>query len=135
MLNLSADEQEQLSEYECRRHGDRAWLSYYTVPVMIDIWATFASELNQRDWNADDYVGAGLQWREYLGDVLEQTKPPLRTELEKAIQTIDRKFCAATEPDEQDLLGKFFRGDYLDAAWWRQRIPKSGPIRQHLERA
>ena len=55
--------------------------------------------------------------------------------LEQTLETIDAEFRAATEPDTDHLLAKYFRADHLDGAWWRQRVPKRGPIGEYLKRA
>jgi hypothetical protein len=133
-LDLSDQELSQLEEFERSREGDRKWLDFYTVEVMIDLWRSIAAEINQLNGNADDYAGAGLLWRKRLQEVLDATQPPLRTKLEAEIHAVDAEFRLATDEDVDQLLRNFLCVDDLDGWWWH-RIPRSGPIRHYLDAA
>jgi hypothetical protein len=124
-LDLPDAERQELDAYD-RARGGR------TFERMLGMWNQIATEINEVDWNVDDFTGVLCLWRDPLEDAVRDAPSTLSARLREEVERVDEQFRANTEPDDNEIVSVFFRvGD----RWWLRRNPRRGPLREYLDAA
>jgi len=116
--SLKPEEQTAISAVEAR-FSERA-RHPVTLDSLLAEWKQFVSEVEQ---------GYALFVYEYLNDLttrdlveelLDSVPKSLQKKIAISVQPLDARFKAATEPDDDSRLSRYFR---VRAKWWWRRIP------------
>ena len=106
------------------------WAQFVTADHLLSSWRRLAGEVATYEGTIDDYTN-DLCSRDGLALVLDRSPARLKVQLASSVSYWDDQFKAATDPDVQSLVGKFFRLDNHSGWWWR-RIPPTGPLADYL---
>jgi hypothetical protein len=112
-----------------------------SVAELVGSWAAHASRLHAEQylrpgedneaWTAHDYVAA-LIIRDFVERALRLLPRIVEDHAFTAVTKYDELLRSFTEPDGTGILQRF-APDEWNAAWWWQRLPQSGPVRQELD--
>lgn len=97
--------------------------------VSTDRWA---SSDDHRTWVAHDFV-ATLFMRDFLCDVIELLPAGLAAKLRAVVAPIDERFASVTDADDRGLAAMLASTDSDKTAWWWQRLPQAGLMREEFE--
>ncbi len=83
-------------------------------------------------WGAHDYLAA-LIMRGRLAEGISQMDPEVARSVAPAVAEIDRDFEGYCELDADGCVARIDGRSHSDQAWWWERIPKAGPVRDEIE--
>ena len=126
-MDLSPGEREIVAALEARFLR----LSYrdFTFTEFVAEWDAITIEF------ADDYEASidddtnDLCTRDILDDLLQAAPAGLREKLASHLTAADERFRQATVPDDERLIGLYFRHG---PGWWWRRRPARGPLATYL---
>jgi hypothetical protein len=101
---------------------------------MVDKVSTnrWAPSEDHRTWVAHDFV-ATLFMRDFLDDVIELLPADLAAKLRDVVAPIDETFTSVTDADDRGLAAMLGSTDSDKSAWWWQRLPQAGLMREEFE--
>lgn len=116
-----------------QRLHDDGWASHVTVGRLLQEWGQLAGEADHYELTIDDYTN-DVTARDAIELLLSWCSEDFGTWARPVVQEADQRFLERTAPDEEGVLGRYFRiGE--DAGWWWRRRPMSGPLGNYLSRA
>jgi hypothetical protein len=114
-----------------RLHGE-GWSSHVTVGRLFQEWAQLAGEVDDYELTVDDYTN-DLTARDAIELLLSWCSEQFLTWAKPVVDEADQRFVDRTAPDEEGVLGRYFRISE-DSGWWWRRRPVSGPLAEYLGR-
>jgi hypothetical protein len=100
-----------------------------TVPDLIGRWFRIVDDVAAGYDDVIDEYTNDLTVRGILEDFIQQAPSDLAERMRALLEPIDARFRAATRPDEQETVLRFYRAD--DGWWWR-RVPVEGELADYL---
>ena len=106
----------------------RAWWEHISK-LEADLSAT---PEDQSVWGAHDFVAA-LVVRDALAKGITRLEGELRQAVEPAVASVDQRFRAFTEPDEDGCIKRVDGRSSEGRGWWWARVPRQGPIHAEMQ--
>lgn len=116
-----------------QRLQDEGWAPHVEVGQLFQEWGQLAVTVDAYELTIDDYTN-DLTARDAITLVLSWCSEQFGTWAKPLVDEADQRFTHRTAPDEEAVLGRYFRiGE--DAGWWWRRRPVSGPLGDYLDGA
>jgi len=96
----------------------------------LKAWSDLAAEVDAYAATIDDYTNDVCS-RDYIAEFSAAASVEAQEYIAGAVAAADDRFRASTEPDDEGLVGQYFRIDRKDGWWWRRR-PTGGPLADYL---
>lgn len=91
-----------------------------TLDLLISSWEGLVKEVEEGHTSSVDEYTNDLTTRDLLEEVLRSLPEGPRQKVASLVRPLDERFTAATCPDDEHVLSRFFE---VPDGWWWSRIP------------
>ena len=128
--DFSISEQAALEEIDQSLRA-QGWAAHAKVTWLLREWQALSASVDRYDLTIDDYTN-DLTARDGLEIALATCPEPLRSKLERVVESADEQFVTRTQEDIGHTLGRYFRIDEASGWWWK-RTPDVGQLAELLK--